>query len=197
MTKVTRVMLASAAFFALQVGPTMAGPCSDQIADLRKTLSTTDAGSGPTLGANPSNNQNAAVTGRGATATGSTQGGTSAASGQGSGAASAGSATVPNVSADPAQARKAGEAPKTDATVAMNTATQGSAASPQDVRSQLQGQPTASQAAQSSIQGGGTAPQGDRVGQINAALERARVADEQGKSQDCMSAVEEAKRLTR
>ena len=77
----------------------------------------------------------------------------------------------------------------------MNTATQGSASSPQDVRSQLQGQPTAAQAAQSTSQGGGAAPQGDRAGQINAALERARVADEQGKGDDCTTAVNEARRL--
>jgi hypothetical protein len=119
----------------------------------------------------------------------------SPAAGQSGSGASASSATVPNVSANPAQAPRAGEAPKTDATVAMNTATKGAATSPQDVRSQIQGQPTAAQSAQPGAPAGGGSPATDRAGQINAALDRARAADQQGKNDDCMSAVNEAKGL--
>jgi hypothetical protein len=197
MGKTTALLLASAGFIALHCGQALAGPCTDQIADVRKRLSSTDAGSGPTLGANPSKNENAATTGAGNT---SAKGAATPPSGTASAPAGGGAGTPGSTASVPSgsgsgQGQKAGEAPKTDATVAMNTATQGSAASPQDVRAQIQGQPTAAQAAQSTSQGGGAAPQGDRAGQINAALERARLADEQGKGDDCTTALNDAKRL--
>src|SRR5215207_5234094 len=123
MTKKHHLLLASGALLAFGLSPSWAGPCTDQIAEIQKTMSSMDAGSGPTMGARPGQNP---------TTTSST---TATAGGSGGPAsAAAGSATVPNVSGNPAQTPRAGEAPKTDATVAMNTASQGRATSAQDVR---------------------------------------------------------------
>lgn len=47
----TRVLLASSALLVLTVASAAAGPCTDQINDLTKTLSSKDAGSGTTPGA--------------------------------------------------------------------------------------------------------------------------------------------------
>ncbi|WP_244610667.1 hypothetical protein [Microvirga pakistanensis] len=142
-----------------------AGPCTDEIGALQKVVSSSDAGSGPTM-------RTGSTTGL---TTGSTQpqpGGTDA-----------------PVSATPRQVPAAGQAPDTNATTAMNTATENRATSPQDVRSQIQGQPTSSQVAS----GAASAP--DRAKQLEAALGRARAADERGDASGCMSAVNEAKNL--
>ena len=121
---------------------------------------------------------------------------TPAAAGQSAAGAAGSSATVPNVSADPSRTLRAGEAPKTDATVAMNTASQGRATSAQDVRSQQQGQPTSAQIAQGSAQpAGGSQPQADKMMQANAALDRARAADQKGDNAGCTQALGEAKQL--
>jgi hypothetical protein len=101
------------------VSAAQAGPCTDQITELRKTLASTDAGAGPTMKGTPAE----------PSATGAT--------------APAGA----DVAATPSQTPKAGELPGTEATAAMSTATQGRATSPQDVRAQTQGQPTSSQVA--------------------------------------------------
>ena len=49
MTSSKQLLLASSAVLALALSPAWAGPCSDQIAELQKSLSSTDAGAGPTL----------------------------------------------------------------------------------------------------------------------------------------------------
>lgn len=192
MTSKHHLLLASSALFALGLSPSWAGPCTDQIADVQKTMSSMDAGSGPTMGVSPQN--------PGPSSTASATPGTSAASpagaGQSTGSAPGSSATIPNVSANPAQTQRAGEAPKSDATVAMNTASQNRATSVQDVRSQQQGQPTSSQIAQGSAQlSGGTQPQSDKVMQLTAALDRARATDQQGNAGACTQAINEAKQL--
>ncbi len=142
-----------------------AGPCTDQISDLQKILDSSDAGSGPTMRTGSTN----------PSTTGSTQ-------------SRAGSAEAP-VSATPRQVPPAGEAPKTNATTAMNAATQDKAASPQDVRSQIQGQPTSSQIAS------GAKPAPDRAKQVEAALGRARSADQSGDARGCTDAVNEARSI--
>ncbi|WP_201830955.1 hypothetical protein [Microvirga zambiensis] len=113
----------------------------------------------------------------------------------GSGPTSPGaSQTMPggNVSTTGAiQVPKAGEAPGTAATPAMNTLTQGLATSPSDARAQSQGQPTSAQVAQ----GAAPATGSDNVRQAMATLDRARTFDREGKEADCMSAVQEADRL--
>ena len=192
MTSKRRLLLASSVLFASGLGPAGAGPCTDQIAEIQKTASSMDAGSGPTMGASPQN--------PGPTSTAAATPGAAAASPAGAGqsvdGAPGSSATVPNVSTNPAQTQRAGEAPKTDATVAMNTVSQNRATSAQDVRSQQQGQPTSAQIAQGSAQpSGGTQAQADKLMQLNAALDRARAADQQGNSAACTQAVNEAKQL--
>ena len=184
MTSKQHLLLASSVMFAVGLGPSWAGPCTEQIAELQKTMSSMDAGSGPTMRAGAAQNP---------TTTAST---TPAAAGQSAAGAAGSSATVPNVSADPSRTLRAGEAPKTDATVAMNTASQGVATSAQDVRSQQQGQPTSSQIAQGSAQpAGGTQPQADKMMQASAALDRARAADQKGDNTACTQALGEAKQL--
>ena len=90
------------------------------------------------------------------------------------------------------QVPKAGETPKTEATPAMNAVTQGRATSPSDARAQTQGQPTSAQVAQ----GTGTAAGADNMRQAMAALDKARAFDREGKEADCMSAAQEAGRLS-
>jgi hypothetical protein len=184
MTSKQHLLLASSILFAFGLSPSWAGPCTEQIAELQKTMSSMDAGSGPTMRAGSAQNP---------TTTSST---TPAAAGQSAAGAAGSSATVPNVSADPSRTLRAGEAPKTDATVAMNTASQGVATSAQDVRSQQQGQPTSSQIAQGSAQpAGGTQPQEDKMMQASTALDWARAADQRGDNTACTQALAEAKQL--
>jgi hypothetical protein len=77
-------------------------------------------------------------------------------------------------------------------TAAMNQATQGGAASPQDVQSQTRGGPTAAQQAE-----GSRRPAAERISSAEAALEQARGFDRSGQESQCMEAVEQAKRLLR
>jgi hypothetical protein len=195
MTSKQQLLLASSALFALALAPAWAGPCTDQIADAQKAMSSMDAGSGPTMGASPGHR--ATTTSSTLPAPGASAGAAGASAPGQSTAAAGSSATVPNVSANPAQTPRAGEAPKTDATVAMNTASQGRATSAQDVRSQQQGQPTSAQIAQGGAQpgAGGTQPQADKMMQVNAALDRARAADQRGDNAGCTQALGEAKQL--
>jgi len=142
-----------------------AGPCTDQISSLRKIVDSSDAGSGPTM------------------RTGSTTGATTGSPQPQTGGSDAA------VSATPRQVPRAGEAPDTNATAAMNTLTQDKATSPQDVRSQIQGQSTSSQVAS------GATPSPDRAKRVEAALARAQSADQSGDASGCTSAVNEAKGL--
>src|SRR5215207_5657384 len=172
MTKKHHLLLASGALLAFGLSPSWAGPCTDQIAEIQKTMSSMDAGSGPTMGARPGQNP---------TTTSSTTA-TAGGSGGPASAAAGSAATVPNVSGNPAQTPRAGEAPKTDATVAMNTASQGRA--------------TSAQIAQGSAQpAGGSQPQADKMMLANAALDRARAADQKGDNAGCTQALGEAKQL--
>jgi hypothetical protein len=199
MTSKQHLLLASSALFALGLSPSWAGPCTDQIAEIQKTMSSMDAGSGPTMRAGSAQNPNttsSTAPNPGSPGSSPAGAGSNAAAGQSTSGTAGSSATVPNVSANPAQTQRAGEAPKTDATVAMNTASQGRATSAQDVRSQQQGQPTSSQIAQGSAQpASGSQPQADKMMQVNAALDRARTADQQGDNEGCTRALGEAKQL--
>jgi hypothetical protein len=82
--------------------------------------------------------------------------------------------------------------PGTEATPAMNTVTQGRATSPSDARAQTQGQPTSAQIAQGERASSGS----DHMRQAMAALDRARAFDREGKEADCMSAVQQADRMS-
>src|SRR5512132_271924 len=77
-------------------------------------------------------------------------------------------------------------------TAAMNQATQGGAASPQDVQSQTRGGPTAVQQAE-----GARRPASDQLASAEAALEQARSYDRAGQEAQCMDAIARAKQLAR
>jgi hypothetical protein len=72
----------------------------------------------------------------------------------------------------------------------FDQATQGGAASPQDVQSQNRGGPTAAQQAE-----GARRPGPENVAMLQAALNEARGFDGSGKESDCMDAIQRAKRL--
>ena len=77
-------------------------------------------------------------------------------------------------------------------TAAMNEATQGGAASPQDVQSQNRGGPTAAQQAE-----GARRPASERLTSAQGALEQARNFDRSGQESQCMDAIAQAKGLMR
>jgi hypothetical protein len=77
-------------------------------------------------------------------------------------------------------------------TAAMSEATQGGAASPQDVQSQIRGGPTAAEQAE-----GARRAASEKVASVEAALEQARKFDRGGQELQCMDAVEAAKRNLR
>jgi hypothetical protein len=97
-----------------------------------------------------------------------------------------------SLQAAPREVPKAGEAPKTGVTPAMNAMTENRATSPADVRAQIQGQPTTSQVAE----GDGSMKQTDSMQRAMAALDRARALDREGKEAECMSNVQEAGQLS-
>jgi len=174
------------ALLALAI-PAQAGPCSDAIAGLTKTLSAKDAGSGPT------DNERSGTTGSisgqhaqhppTATMNQATQG--TATSGQDVQRQTQGQPTAAE------QAQSSAPRAQHPPTATMNQATQGGAASAQDVQRQTQGAPTAADQAQ----GGSGMARGDQAG-ASAALARARSLDGEGKEAECMQAVQEAKRLS-
>jgi len=164
--RTTTYVLVSVAALVASAGTAAAGPCTGRIDAVSKQLASRDAGSGPT---SPGGAVNSTGTIQG-------QGGTAGSSGP---------------TATPRQVPKAGEVAETQATPAMNAATQGRAASPSDARAQTQGQPTSAQIAQ-----GEKASGPDHMRQAMAALDRARAFDRDGKEADCMSAVQEADQLS-
>lgn len=166
-------LLVSVFALVASAGAAVAGPCTGRIDEVSKQLASRDAGSGPTSSGGSQTAQGGAVT-----STGTIQG-------QGSATSSSGPTATPR------EVPKAGEAAETQATPAMNTATQGRATSPSDVRAQTQGQPTSAQIAQ-----GEKASGPDHMRQAMAALDRARAFDREGKEADCMNAIREADQLS-
>ena len=69
----------------------------------------------------------------------------------------------------------------------MNEATQGGAASPQDVQSQTRGGPTAAQQAE-----GVRRPEAERLASAQSALEQARNFDRSAQEAQCLEAIERA-----
>ena len=131
MTRTRAFLLATSALLTLGIGPSLAGPCAEQIAQMEKTV----------------------VGGMNMASSNAVQG-----SGQAPGGSAAQASATPPVSATPSQTPKAGQAPDTGATVAMNKATENIPTSPQDVRAQQQGQPMTAQTAQAASGQGGASP---------------------------------------
>jgi hypothetical protein len=75
-------------------------------------------------------------------------------------------------------------------TAAMNEATQGGAASPQDVQSQNRGGLTAAQQVE-----GAQRPAAENLARVQAALNEARGLERSGKESECMDAIQRAKRF--
>ena len=182
------VILASCALLALSAGTAAAGPCTSEIDSVAKILAAKDAGQGPTSG-------NTAGAGQPPTSAMSKADSSTAAS---TAAAKSGQPQQPPTAAMtsaatnlPTNSAAKGEATKGDKehppTAAMNAATQGSAASPQDVQRQTSGQPTAAQQAQ-----GASGHDGQTA---SMALEQARTFDKAGQEAQCMDAVRRAKQL--
>jgi hypothetical protein len=98
----------------------------------------------------------------------------------------------PTAGGSTASPSESGEAPREQhpPTAAMSRATQGGAASPQDVQSQIRGGPTAVQQ-----QEGVRRPAAENLAAAQTALELAREFDRTGKEDECMDAVQRAKRL--
>ena len=162
-------LFAGCAVVALSAGPALAGPCSQQIADLQRTLSSKDAGSGPVQAGQEKD-----------------------ASRQVSEAGSSTRATN-EASNSPAEVRTTNGDQKsghTGPTPGMNSATAGSAASAQDVRLQQQGQPTQAEAARNGTPSHASGE--DRIQKVTADLDRARNLDAKN-DRACMGALDAAK----
>jgi hypothetical protein len=97
----------------------------------------------------------------------------------------------PGISGAPAQAGGTARE-QHPPTAAMNQATQGGAASPQDVQSQSRGGPTAAQQAE-----GARRPASENLASAQAALEEARSFGGSGQEAQCMDAVGRAKQFVR
>src|SRR5215216_3674243 len=121
----------------------------------------------------------------------------------------AGSGPTPGASAGSSTAAPSNEHP---ATAAMSEAAKGTATSAEDARRQTAGQPTAAQqgtggppaqhpptAAMSEATRTQAAPPAStssaNTGEASAALNRARMLDQQGKEAECMEALRQAKQL--
>lgn len=178
------IILGSCAILALSAGTAAAGPCTNEIDSVAKILASKDAGQGPTAG-------NTVAAGQQPPTAAMSQADTSTAASNA--AAKSNRPEQPPTAAMTSAATNlpTGSTAKTDKehppTAAMNAATQGSAASPQDVQRQTAGQPTAAQQAQGAS--------GHKGKTASNALEQARNFDKAGQEAQCMDAIQQAKRL--
>jgi hypothetical protein len=198
--KIAASVLATCALLAL---PTAAGAgqCTSEIESLSKVLAANDAGSGPTSGTAASTGQHPPTIAMSE----QDQSGTASRSAAESGQPQHPPTAIMNretTGMSPSSGESEMRSPRTPdehpPTAAMNQATQGSAASPQDVQQQNQGQPTAASAP---TQGLKQDPKTDiaqshTMAGAMAALERARMLDQQGQETECLSAVGQAKLIT-
>jgi hypothetical protein len=163
--RISALLLASSVLIA--PGIALAGPCSDQIAELSRV---TSGGASPsTTGATTSPAVNPGGT------TVSNAAGASTAGSAGASAAKPGEASDPGTGKQTADQRSG--------TREMSAVAGQIATSPEDVRRQQAGQPTASQAADQASQ---------RLPMAKAKLDQARALDEQGNA-GCMALVNEAR----
>ena len=161
-------LLAGCAAIALSNGAALAGPCSQEITALQRSLSSRDAGSGPVQESGASSQISPAGSSERSTAE-----------------ASRSAAEVRGTGQDGRSAERVGP------TGAMGQAAAGSAASAQDVRLQQQGRPTQAEAARS---GKPAAAAGeDKLQRVAADLDRARSLDLQSNS-GCVDAVNDARK---
>ena len=163
--------ISACAAVALSGSQALAGPCTSQIAEFERHLSSRDAGAGPVLGT---------ASGTGAQNQISEAGSTTRTTSEASHIAS-----EVRTSGDGNNARRLGP------TGAVGEATAGAAASSQDVRLQQQGRPTQAQAAMNATPG--TSAGQDKLQRIQADLGRARELDQKNDSA-CSSALADARK---
>ena len=168
--KTNAFILASIAVCALGVSSAASGPCTAEIDNLAKVLASKDAGSGPSPGASGGAHSMAEPSGHPPTAAMSEAAKGTATSQQGSGS-------------PPAQHPP---------TAAMSQATQGQTAP----ATTGEHPPTAamSEASRTQATPPASASPGN-TGEASAALNRARLLDQQGKEAECMEALRQAKQL--
>ena len=163
-------LLAGCAAVALSSGAAFAGPCSQQITTLQRSLGSHDAGSGP-VQASPDSTASNQIS-------------------------EAGHSTRTTSEASPSAAEvrangQNGGSDRTGPTGAMGQAAGASAASSQDVRLQQQGKPTQAQAAQNGTTAAAAGQ--DRLQKVAADLDRARTLDGKNDS-GCKDAVNDARK---
>ena len=162
--RIAASVLATCALLALPAAAA-AGPCTSEIDGLSKALAVNDAGSAATAGA-------------GATSAGQLPP-TATMNRETTGMAPSGSENEIRKNEDPP-------------TATMNRATQGDAATPQDVQQQNRSEPSAVAATATEDPKTDIAQSHTMAGAM-AAVERARLLDQQGQETECLNAVGQAK----
>ena len=164
-------VLVGCAAIALSNGAAFAGPCSQEITALQRSLSSRDAGSG-TVQTGSGSGTSSQISEAGSSVRSTSE-------------ASRSAAEVRGMGQDSRSTERVGP------TGAMGQAAAGSAASAQDVRLQQQGQPTQAEAARSGTPAAAAGE--DKLQRVAADLDRARRLDLQSDS-GCMDAVNDARK---
>src|SRR5829696_9393511 len=183
--KTNAFILVNIAVCALGVSSVAAGPCTTEIDNLVKVLASKDAGSGPTPGASGGTHSTAETSAHPPTAAMSEAAKGTATSAEDVRRQTAGQPTA-------GQQGSGGPAAQHPPTAAMSQATQSQTA---PVTSG-EHPPTAAMSEATRTQAAPTASNlSTNTGEASAALNRARMLDQQGKEAECMEAVRQAKQL--
>jgi hypothetical protein len=176
-------IVATIAVCALGVSAAAAGPCTTEIDNLTKVIASKDAGSGPTPGAG----------GTHATADTSAHPPTAAMSEAAKGTATSAEDVRRQTAGQPtAGPQGTGSPAQHPPTAAMSQATQGQTAPV----TTGEHPPTAAMSEATRAQAAPPASASSaNIGEASAALNRARILDQQGKEAECMEAVRQAKQL--
>jgi hypothetical protein len=177
-------IVASIAVCALGVSAAAAGPCTTEIDNLAKVIASKDAGSGPTPGAGASHS----------TAGTSAHPPTAAMSEAAKGAATSAEDVRRQTAGQPTAGQQGtgSPPPQHPPTAAMSQATQGQ--TPPVTTGEHPPTAAMSEATRSQAAPPASASPGN-TGEASAALNRARILDQQGKEPECMEAVRQAKQL--
>jgi hypothetical protein len=181
--KTNAFILASVALFAFDVSSATAGPCTTEIDNLAKVIAAKDADSGPTPGASSGPSTAAPSNQHPATAAMSEAAKGTATSAEDARRQTAGQPTA-------AQQGTSGTQAQHPPTAAMSQAAQGQTApvtTGEHPPTAAMSEATRPQAAPPASASPGS------TGEASAALNRARLLDQQGKESECMEAVRQAK----
>jgi hypothetical protein len=178
-------IVASIAVCAVGVNAAAAGPCTTEIDSLTKVIASKDAGSGPTPGASGATHSTAGPSAQPPTAAMSEAAKETATSAEDVRRQTAGQPTT-------GQQGTGGPTVQHPPTEAMSQATQGQTAPV----TTGEHPPTAVMSEATRTQAAPPAPTSStNTGEASAALNRARMLDQQGKEAECMEAVRHAKQL--